>query len=55
MNRNQRQRNMSDVQINSILKGQQDSALRKIGEKIVNKKRILAEEGVLLFEKGNLA
>jgi aminodeoxyfutalosine synthase len=55
MNRNQRQRNMSNVQINSILKGQQDSALRKIGEKIVNKKRILAEEGVLLFEKGNLA
>ncbi len=46
---------MINGQINSILEGQQDSSLRKIGEKIVNKKRILAEEGVLLFEKGNLA
>ncbi len=46
---------MINGQINSILEGQQDSSLRKIGEKIVNKKRILAEEGVLLFEKGDLA
>jgi aminodeoxyfutalosine synthase len=55
MNQNQSPGNMINGQINSILKGQQDSSLRKIGEKIVNKKRILAEEGVLLFEKGNLA
>lgn len=55
MNRNQSLGNMFNGQINSILKSQQDLSLRNIGEKIVNKKRILAEEGVLLFEKGDLA
>lgn len=41
-------------QISSLIENQPDAMLRKIGEKVVNKKRIFFEEGVLLFEKAEL-
>jgi aminodeoxyfutalosine synthase len=45
---------MNNAQINVIVERQQDSGLRKIGEKIINKKRIFFEDGVILFEKAGL-
>jgi aminodeoxyfutalosine synthase len=41
-------------QIKSIVQHQPDAILRKIGEKIINKERIYFDEGILLFEKGEL-
>jgi aminodeoxyfutalosine synthase len=45
---------MNNAQINAIVGREQDSSLREIGEKIVGKKRIFFEEGILLFEKAGL-
>jgi aminodeoxyfutalosine synthase len=42
-------------QIRQVVENQPDMALRKTGEKIINKERIFFEEGVLLFEKGSLS
>jgi aminodeoxyfutalosine synthase len=42
-------------QIERIVATQSDAALRKIGEKIIQKKRIDFNEGLLLFEKAGLA
>jgi aminodeoxyfutalosine synthase len=41
-------------QITKIVSSQPDPSLRKIGEKILVGKRILFEEGILLFEKASL-
>jgi aminodeoxyfutalosine synthase len=41
-------------QIKSIVANQSDARLRKTGEKIINKERILFDEGLLLFEKAGL-
>jgi aminodeoxyfutalosine synthase len=41
-------------QISKIVASQSDPSLRTIGEKIIQGKRILFDEGVLLFEKGSL-
>jgi aminodeoxyfutalosine synthase len=46
--------NMRIENIKQIVKNQSDPALRKIGEKIIHKERILSDEGVLLFEKSSL-
>jgi aminodeoxyfutalosine synthase len=42
-------------QIKKIVENQQDMALRDIGKKIIQKERILFDEGLLLFEKAGLA
>jgi len=42
-------------QIRQVVENQTDMALRKTGEKIINRERIFFEEGVLLFEKGSLS
>ncbi len=41
-------------QIEKLIATQTDSALRKIGEKIIQKERIVFDEGLLLFEKAGL-
>ncbi len=41
--------------IRQIVENQPDKALRKIGEKIVNKERIFFDEGLLLFERADLS
>lgn len=41
-------------QIEKLIVTQPDSALRKIGEKIIRKERIVFDEGILLFEKAGL-
>ena len=41
-------------QISKIVDAQSDPSLRNIGEKIIKKKRILFDEGLLLFEKASL-
>ena len=41
-------------QIRKIVDAQPDASLRKIGEKIIKKKRIHFDEGILLFEKASL-
>ncbi len=46
---------MTNERIHSIVAHQADTPLREIGEKIVNRKRIDAEEGILLFEKADLS
>ena len=45
---------MNNEQISAVIGREQDSSLRAIGEKIISKKRIFFEEGVLLFEKAGL-
>lgn len=37
------------------LVSEQDSEIRSIGEKIINKKRLTEDEGLLLFERGSLS
>ena len=46
---------MRTEQISEIVKNQPDGMLRKIGEKIISNERIFFDEGVLLFEKTDLA
>ena len=41
--------------LNILVENQPDAALRKIGEKIINKERIFFDEGLMLFEKAGLA
>ena len=41
-------------QIKSIVVNQPDARLREIGEKIINRERVLFEEGLMLFEKAGL-
>ncbi|HEY4966164.1 MAG TPA: aminofutalosine synthase MqnE [Puia sp.] len=41
-------------QIRKIVAGQPDISLRKIGEKIIEKERILFDEGLMLFENASL-
>jgi aminodeoxyfutalosine synthase len=41
-------------QIRTIVAGQSDASLRKIGEKIIENERILFSEGLMLFEKASL-
>ncbi len=41
--------------VHSLVKNQSLAALRRIGEKVLNKERIQADEGLLLFEKAPLA
>jgi len=41
-------------QISRVVENQTDAALRKTGEKIINKERIFFDEGVMLFEKAGL-
>ena len=41
-------------QISRVVEVQPDAALRKTGEKIINKERIFFDEGVMLFEKAGL-
>jgi aminodeoxyfutalosine synthase len=41
-------------QIKKIIAVQPDASLRKIGEKIIEKERILFDEGLILFEKASL-
>ena len=41
-------------QIKKIIASQPDTSLRKIGEKILDKERIIFEEGLVLFEKASL-
>jgi len=43
-----------DSQVHRIIENQTHPDLRKIGEKILNKERILFDEGVMLFEKADL-
>ncbi len=43
------------TQVQALVKNQPLTALREIGEKVLNKERIYAEEGLLLFEKAPLA
>lgn len=43
------------LQIKQIVNNQPDIALRKIGEKIIDKERIFFDEGVMLFEKADLS
>src|SRR6478672_10209318 len=44
-----------NFQVQQIINLTGDPGLRKIGEKILNNRRISFDEGVLLFEKGSLA
>ncbi|HYF31498.1 MAG TPA: aminofutalosine synthase MqnE [Chitinophagaceae bacterium] len=46
---------MTNTPINTIIAKQTDKALQLIGEKIVSGERISPEDGLLLFEKGNLS
>ncbi len=39
----------------AIIDREKDSALKQIGEKIINEQRLSEEEGLILFEKGSLA
>ena len=39
----------------TVIKNEQDKALRKVAEKIIAKERISEEEGLLLFERGSLS
>ncbi len=41
-------------QVKKIITAQPDALLRKIGEKIIEKERILFDEGLMLFEKASL-
>ena len=41
--------------IRQIVENQPDKAIRKIGEKIVNRERIFFDEGLMLFEKADLS
>ncbi len=45
----------SKEQIQRLIESQSDSSLRRIGEKVVARERILFDEGVLLFEKASLS
>ena len=47
--------NSRKEQIGSLLANQTDPALRRIGEKVVLGERISSGEGLLLFEKAELA
>jgi aminodeoxyfutalosine synthase len=42
-------------ELNILIENQPDAALRKIGEKIINKERVFFDEGLMLFEKAGLA
>lgn len=46
---------MSAESVKVLVSNAQDSELRKIGEKVLDNKRITFEEGVALFEKGSLS
>jgi aminodeoxyfutalosine synthase len=46
--------NIRIEQIKSIVVNQPDARLREIGEKIINKERVLFQEGLMLFEKAGL-
>ncbi|HET7002182.1 MAG TPA: aminofutalosine synthase MqnE, partial [Puia sp.] len=46
---------MRTEQIQEIISKQQDTILRRIGEKVLNSERIFFDEGVLLFEKAGLS
>jgi len=46
---------MQIEQIRKIVESQPDAALRKTGEKLINRERIFFDEGVLLFEKAALS
>jgi len=43
------------AQIKQLIEIQPEQSLRRIGEKILNKERILFDEGIMLFEKASLA
>lgn len=43
-----------DRQVHRVIENQQHAGLRKIGEKILNRERILFDEGVMLFEESDL-
>lgn len=45
---------ISDNTIGAFITKEKDAALRQIGEKIIDKKRLNEEEGLILFEKGSL-
>jgi aminodeoxyfutalosine synthase len=47
--------NVPTEKIQSIVESQPDAALRKIGEKVINRERVLFDEGVMLFEKAELS
>jgi aminodeoxyfutalosine synthase len=44
-----------DTSIETLISKEQDSDLKKIGEKIVSQERIDEQEGLILFEKGSLS
>jgi aminodeoxyfutalosine synthase len=47
--------NKQTEQIRQVVENQPDAALRKTGEKIINKERIFFDEAVMLFEKAGLS
>jgi aminodeoxyfutalosine synthase len=46
---------MRNEQVKLLVENQPDAALRKIGEKVIEKKRIFFDEGLMLFEKADLS
>ena len=40
--------------VEQLIENTKDTELRLIGEKVFEEKRLTSDEGVILFEKGNL-